>query len=151
MIPVDVLVGELAVAKVDDDDQRALDALAGGSDAGKHPVHFNGVGKFENHFVNEPLGADGSGDGNDLRVGRHLGDEVLRVEFAQLVAADAAGQDGDVVDVGVGHHGIERGFGVAGGEFVAEVLLPKVGERLLRGSQAGGGAGLVGHAQGLSV
>ena len=82
LVPVDVLVGELAIAKVDDYDERALDALARGSNAGKHPIHFDGVSKLKNHFVHEAFGADGSGDGNDLRVGRHLGDEMLRIEFA---------------------------------------------------------------------
>jgi hypothetical protein len=53
------------------------------------------------------------------------------VEGAELVFADAAGEDGDVVDVGVVDHGVESGFEVAGSELVLGVLFSE-GFQLLR-------------------
>ena len=128
LIPVDVLVGKLPIAKVDNYHQRALHPLTCGSNSRKHPVHFDGVRKAKNHFVHQPLRPDRSGHRNDLRVRRHLGDEVLRIEFSQLFEAHAAGQHRDVVHVGVEHHGLKRCFRVPSREFLAEVLFPKIVE-----------------------
>src|SRR5712692_10014445 len=58
LIPVDMLVGQLAVSKVDDHHQRDLDSPAGGRHARQHPFHLYRVGETEDHLVHQPVGAD---------------------------------------------------------------------------------------------
>jgi len=58
LIPVDVLMGELAVAEMHDDDQRHLDPSAGRCYPRQHPVDLDSVGEFEDHLVNELIGPD---------------------------------------------------------------------------------------------
>ena len=76
------------------------------------------------------IAADGARDGFEFSIRRHLWDEVLAVETPELLFSDTAREGGDVVYVGVVHHGGERGFRVAGFEFVAAVLFPEVDEVL---------------------
>jgi PhnB protein len=86
------------------------------------------VGEGEDHFIDELIFTDGAGNGGEGRIGGHAGDEVGGVEMAEGLFACAAGEDGDVVDVGVVNHGVEGGFGVAGGEFVLRVFFPEACE-----------------------
>jgi hypothetical protein len=70
------------------------------------------MGELEQHFIHELIVTDCLRDRNDLRVRRHLGNEAFGLELSQLLLAHAAGQHGDVVDVGVLDHGVEGVLGV---------------------------------------
>src|SRR5208282_2774818 len=77
----------------------------------------------------ELIFAHGARDGRELGIGRHGGNEVAGIEFAESALAGAAGEHGDMIDVGVVYHGGQRGFGVAGGEFMLGVLFPELRQR----------------------
>jgi len=125
LVPVDVFMSELAVAELHDGDERDAHRFVGGLDVREDPRHELGVGEGEDHFVDDLVVADGARDWGDLGVGRHGGDEVFRVKTAKSFDAGASGEDGDVVNVSVGDHGGEGSFGVAGGEFIRDMLFPE--------------------------
>jgi hypothetical protein len=83
--------GQLSIAKMNNHHQPAFHSLAGSSDAGKHPVHFQSVREPKNHLVHQALGGDRAGNRNDFRVLRHLGDKVPRIKLTQLFSSDSAG------------------------------------------------------------
>src|ERR1700746_2604993 len=58
LVPIDVLVSELAVAEMNDDNQRDLDSLSGGCYPGQHPVHLDRMGEAHDHFVDKLFGPD---------------------------------------------------------------------------------------------
>jgi len=120
-----VFVREFAIAEFDDGDERDLHFLIGRRDTGQHPWHFLRVGEREDHFVNELICANGARNGRERRIGRHGGNEILRIELTQGVFADTASHDWDVVDIRVLHHGCQRGFRVTGSEFMCRVLFPQ--------------------------
>ena len=49
---------QLAVAKVNDDDQRNLYVLISWLDPRQHPIHLDGVREFEDHLVNHAINSD---------------------------------------------------------------------------------------------
>jgi len=124
LVPVDVFVGEFAVAEVDDGDERNFDAAIGGGDAGEHPGNFARVREGKNHLVDELILADGARDGSKRGVRRHAGNEIAGIEAAQRGFAVAASHRRNVVDVGILGHGGERRFRVARREFVRRVFFP---------------------------
>jgi hypothetical protein len=128
LVPIDVLVGEFAVAETNNRDQRHFDAAIGRRNSGQHPGHFLRVSEGEDHFINELIFADGAGDGSKRGVGRHHGYELVRIEVAQGGLAVTACHDGDVVDVSVLGHSGQCGFGVARDEFVRGVFFPEFAE-----------------------
>ena len=128
LVPIDVLVGEFAVAETNNRDQRHFDAAIGGRNSGQHPGHFLRVSEGEDHFINELIFADSAGDGSKRGVGWHHGYELVRIEVAQGGLAVTARHDGDVVDVSVLGHSRQRGFGVARDEFVCGVFFPEFAE-----------------------
>src|SRR5712691_12957596 len=77
LVPIDVFVRQLAVAKVDNDDQGNLDVLAGRLNARQHPVHLDRVRELENHFVNHAIDADRARDRRHRSVRRHLRNETF--------------------------------------------------------------------------
>src|SRR5437762_3294348 len=97
-----------------------------GGNTREHPVHLPVMRELEDDLVDHPPLADGPADRGDLRVGRHLGDEVPPVKLQQLLAAPAAGHGGHVVDVVVARHGGDRRGRVALRELAAHVPLPQL-------------------------
>jgi len=83
LVPVNVLVGQLSVAEVNDGDERNFDAAIGGSDAREHPGNFARVREGKNHLVDELILADGARDGSKRGVRRHPGNEIAGIEAAQ--------------------------------------------------------------------
>src|SRR5215469_1141446 len=134
LIPIDVFAGQFLATKVDNHDESAFDSFASWGNSGQHPIHFQSVSKPENHFIYEPFDSDRTRDRHDFRIRWHLGDEVARIEFAQLNVPDASGQNGYVIHVSVSNHGVDRRFGVVRGEFPSKMLLPKIVQKLLAGS-----------------
>ena len=98
-VPIDVLVGEFAVAETNNRDQRHFDAAIGGRNSGQHPGHFLRVSEGEDHFINELIFANSAGDGSKRGVGWHHRYKLMRIEVAQGGLAVTARHDGDVVDV----------------------------------------------------
>ena len=133
LVPVDVLVRELAVTKADDHDERNLDPLSRWSDPREHPVHSNGVSELEDHLIDQPIVADGARDRSELRVRRHLRNEVLRVEVPQRIPPDTSRHHRHVVDVGILHHCAEGRFRVVRRELASDVFLPEIVQDLLGG------------------
>lgn len=60
LVPVDALIGDLAIAEADNDDKRHLDPLASRGNARKHPVHLDGMGERVNHLVYQLVMANGA-------------------------------------------------------------------------------------------
>ena len=143
LVPVDALADDAVPAQLNDDHQGHLDPLTGGGNTREHPVHLPVMRELEDDLVDHPPLADGPADRGDLRVGRHLGDEVPPVKLQQLLAAPAAGHGGHVVDVVVARHGGDRRGRVALRELAAHVPLPQLdqapfvgGEGMQIGKQA---------------
>src|SRR6266513_880013 len=101
------------------------------SKARQHPVHPDGMRELEHHFIHYLIIADSSRDGRHFRIGRHLGNETLRVKLAQLVPADTPGQHWDMVHVGVLNHGGDRVLGVMGYKLMSHMLLPELAKSFL--------------------
>ena len=132
LVPVNVLVGKLAIAKLDDRDQGYFDAPVGGGDAGEHPGNFLGMGERENHLVDELVRADGPGDGLKAGIGRQAGDEVSRIKAAQSSFAVTPGHGGNVIHVCVVDHGGQGGLSVMCDEFVGGVFFPQAKQVVVR-------------------
>src|SRR5215469_17157487 len=99
LIPIDVLVRELAITKLYDGDQRHFDVAIGRGDSRQHPRHFLRVREREDHLVHNPILANRPGNGTELRIGRHARNEIARIELSQRLFAVSASQRWDVVDV----------------------------------------------------
>src|SRR5437667_10223943 len=125
LVPVDVLMRQFAVPKSHDGHQWYLDMTMRGRDTGQHPGHLLGVCERKNQFIDELVLADGARDGRQCRVGRHVRDKTLRIEFAQRGFPESSGQHGYVIDIRVVDHGGQSGLGVARHEFMARVFLPE--------------------------
>src|SRR2546430_11428348 len=122
---------QLAVAKVNDDDQWNLYVLAGWRNSGQHPIHFDGVREFEDHLIYDALYSDGARDRSHRGVGWHLGNEALGIKFATLIVSHAAGHHRNVIDISVRDHRFQSIFGVARGEFILDVFIPTIREGFL--------------------
>jgi len=96
LIPVDVLVCELAVPEAGHYAYRQPDLPPGGRHAGKQVVHGDVVGEGHHQLVDHLAGADGPGDPLHRGIRRPAADEDLLVEPAYLVPADPSGHDRDV-------------------------------------------------------
>lgn len=137
LVPIDALGGDLVAAERDDDDDRDLDALAGGRDAGQQPGNGRVVRELEEDLVAEAVAADGPRQRDDLDVGRDarhegLGVEVLdRAEPMRPAPAAAAGR-GHVVHVPVVDHGLQRLRNVLPLELRRHVMLPHLHHLPLR-------------------
>lgn len=55
-----MLVSKLAVAEMNDDNQRDLDPLSGRRDPRQHLVHLDPMGAAHDHFVDQLAGPDGA-------------------------------------------------------------------------------------------
>ena len=66
LIPVDMLVIELVAAEIDDRHQRHLDEFARRLHPRQHPVDLAVMREAEEHFVDDPIGADGARDRDEL-------------------------------------------------------------------------------------
>ena len=58
MVPVNVLVRDLAVHKSHDCNEGNLDPSASRFDTRQHPVDLARMGEFEKHLIDELVGAD---------------------------------------------------------------------------------------------
>ncbi len=132
LVPINVFVRQLAVPELNNGDKRHLHSLSSRRNARQHPVHPDGVGEFENHFVHELIVANRSRDRNHLRIWRHLWNETLRVKLPQLVATHAAGQHRNMVYISVLNHGRESIFSLVGRELMAHMFFPKFVQSFLR-------------------
>src|SRR6266850_7315883 len=101
LVPIDVLMSQLALSKTHDGDQRHLHPLSGRRNALQHPVHADGMGERKHHFVHQLIVANGPRDGSYFRVWRHLGNETLGVKLPQLVPTNTSSQHGNVVYISV--------------------------------------------------
>lgn len=95
----------LALSEPDDDHRRHLHRSSGRDDTGQNTIDHRGVGKAEQHFVDDLVFADRPADRRDGGVGEITADEMIFVEAFQLVMADTPGQGWDVVNTGVGNRG----------------------------------------------
>src|SRR4029077_20265700 len=60
LVPIDVLVRELALSESHDGNQRNFNAAIGGRNAGQHPRNFLCVREREDHLINKLVPADGA-------------------------------------------------------------------------------------------
>src|SRR5262249_17161800 len=111
---------------MEDCDQRDLNTFSCSCDARQHPVHFPGVRELKNHFIDYLIITNSSRNRDDLRIRWHLWNESTELEITQLLAADAASQHRNVVDIGVLNHCCEGLLGGPSCKLIAHVLLPQV-------------------------
>jgi hypothetical protein len=71
---------------------------------GQQRIHFHVMGKAEDHLIHDLVPPNGAGDEDEIRVGRPLADEMIRIEATDLGAADTPSHGGDVVEVWLSHH-----------------------------------------------
>ena len=135
LIPIDVLVRNLAFPESDDRHQRHLDPFARGRNAGQHPIHRHGVGELKDHFIHDLRLANGPGNRRGLRIRGHLGNEETGVEIPNGLQALSAGHRGHVINVPAFNHGRHRVIHALGCELALHVLLPDLLELLLRGRE----------------
>jgi hypothetical protein len=88
LIPVDVLVGELAVPEACYHAHSQPHQPAGGRHAGKHVVHGDVVGEGDHKLVHHLAGADSPGDLLPGGICGPVPDEDPLVEGADLLLAD---------------------------------------------------------------
>jgi hypothetical protein len=119
LIPVDVLVRNLAAFKLHHDYVRQHDLLAGWLDTREREVNDAVMGKRENQFVNHLVLADRPGDALDARVRRHFPHKVVRIEIEDAVITIASGDGRYVVHVRLIGHGLHRRGDVVFDELVA--------------------------------
>ena len=91
---------------------------------------YNWHGRME--FVDNAIDPDRARHRRHRRVRRHLRNETLRIELAQLFMSDAASHHRNVIDVRINDHCLERVVSVARREFVFDVIVPARRECLLR-------------------
>src|ERR1043166_1954356 len=91
LVPVDMLVSKLVVSESDDCDQWNLHPSAGRRNSRQHPIHRDGVGELEYHFVDDLVVSNSSRDWCHLRVRWHLWHDTFRIEFAQLMVTRTTG------------------------------------------------------------
>jgi hypothetical protein len=118
-------MGQLTVPKPDDYDPGDLHSPTSRRNARQHPIHFDAVRKPDHHLIDKLIDVDRAGNRRHFHVGRHLWDEVRRVELPQLRLTRPAGQDRDMIDIRILDHRFERVVGAAGREFMADRFLPK--------------------------
>ena len=85
LVPVDVLVGDLAVREPDDDAEREAHVPPRRCDARQQLGHLDVVREREDELVDDLALADRPGDRSDRDVGRPLADEVVAVELADTL------------------------------------------------------------------
>ena len=104
--------------------QRHLDLLPRRRHARQHPGHGRRVREAELHLIDDAIRADGAREQLHRRVRRVAGDEVVAVEFEQVVASDPARHRRHVVHVRLRRHGRECFLGVLFAEFESSVSVP---------------------------
>lgn len=97
-----------------------------GRDTRENPRHLDGVSEGDDHLIDEAIFADGARDGGHLEVRWHARNRVRSIERSQCSFAFAAGHHGNVVDVGVVHHGGEDCFYVGSGKLILRMLVPEL-------------------------
>ena len=86
------------------------------------------MGEADDELVDDAVHVHGAGDGHDLGVDGPAADERVAVEAGDLVAPEAAGQDGNVRDVRLVDHRRHRGVEVALDELGADVFVEDITE-----------------------
>ena len=122
---------ELAVAKVNDDDERHFYVFACRLNSRQHPIHLARVRKLKNHLVDDAIDPDRARHGRHRGVRWHLRNKTLRIKLAQLVVTNATGHHGYVVHVRIRHHRLECVVSVACREFIFHMIIPALRQRLL--------------------
>jgi hypothetical protein len=92
LIPVDMLVGDLAPFKFHHDYMRQRDFPPGRRNTGKHVVDRAVVREIHDELVHHLVAAHRARDPLDARIGRHLADEVVRVKIDDAGVAVATGE-----------------------------------------------------------
>ncbi|PYS30969.1 MAG: hypothetical protein DMF75_15280 [Acidobacteria bacterium] len=126
-------MSQLAVAKVNDDDEGDFHVFVSGLDPRQHPIHFDRVREFENHFVYDSIDSDGARDRRHRGVGRHLRNEALGIKLAQLLVAHASCHHWNMIYISVRDHRFQSIFRVTRGELILDMFIPTIGERFLGG------------------
>lgn len=104
LVPVDMLVVQSVAADVDDGGHGHLDQFSGGWETGDEPVDSLVVCAFEDEFVNDSVNSYCPGDQLKLGIGRVREMEVIAIEGGQVLATNATGDRGNVIDVWFFHH-----------------------------------------------
>jgi hypothetical protein len=123
LIPVDVLVGDLAILESHHHDGRDPHPPAGRRDPGEHERDLAVVRELEDEFVDHALGGYRPRDRSQVRVIRRLADELGRVEPPDRRAAAGAGQRRHVPDVRLLDHRAHRRVDVLVDELARHVLV----------------------------
>ena len=96
LIPVDVLVSELAVTELYDGHQGYVDPAVCGRDARKHPGHFLGVRERKNHLVDELVRSYSPRNWGESSIRRHGRNKIRAIKPAQSGFAATSGHYGYV-------------------------------------------------------
>jgi hypothetical protein len=89
------------------------------------------MGELEHELIDDAVVADRAGDGADLRVRRHLWDEVFAVKMLQLFLPDPTGHDRHMVDVGPFDHCVDGSPGALDLKLAGQMFFPKFHQGLL--------------------
>src|ERR1051325_11017858 len=66
LVPINMLVIQLAVPEAHDYDQGDFDSPTSRRDTGQHPIHFDAVGEFDDHLIDKLVGPDRAGNGGSF-------------------------------------------------------------------------------------
>ena len=114
LIPIDVLVGNLAVLESNHNSHCQFHTLPCRCDTRKEPINRLGVGETDEEFLDDAILADGTLHARHLHVGwEELADEVVAIEGADAGLADAAGHGRNVIEMRVVAHHRHRGVKIA--------------------------------------
>src|SRR5882757_7369100 len=92
LIPIDVLMRNLAVLEADHDSDRHLNWLSRGRNAGQKPIDLRGVRERDEYLIDNLSVADRTGYIRHLDVRRkELAYQMVPVKITHALAADAAG------------------------------------------------------------
>jgi hypothetical protein len=124
LIPVDMLAHKLSVSELRHHNGWDLDRPVCRWNAWQQKVDDACMGELDDHLIDNTVRSNRAAYRGDLNIGRVGVDEMVFVKSLQFIAAYATGHRRDVVDIGVGHHGVRRGICIARDEFRAKMLVP---------------------------
>jgi hypothetical protein len=90
------------------------------------------MGELGDHLIDNRICPNRAAYRDNLDIGGIGLDEMIFVKALQFIAACAPGHRRDMVDAGVGHHGLRRGIYIARQELRAKMLVPDRDQIVIR-------------------
>src|SRR4030095_2212235 len=125
LIPVDMLVDQLIAFEFDNGDGGHVHYASGRWHAGQEPVYLCGMSEVHNKLIYNAIYADGAANRRESEVGRIHPYKMILVKAFELIMPDASRHRGNMVHVGLRHHGCHSGIDITSLELIAAVRFPK--------------------------